>query len=110
MALIIKPEPIQPNEPKRRILENSLAGFDKFSIAIEFVSDIVGIKQMLYKSNTGKNSEKLVILVNKNRTSAPNMFRNASTLFAEKNRSAIIPTKTGDIIAAIAAVLYANPI
>ena len=38
------------------------------------------------------------------------MFNEASTLFAEKKRSAIMPTITGDIMAAIAAVPYARPI
>ncbi|MPN20226.1 hypothetical protein SDC9_167604 [bioreactor metagenome] len=38
-------------------------------------------------------------------STAPTMFRNAGTLFAEKNRSAIIPTITGEMMAAMAAVL-----
>jgi hypothetical protein len=71
---------------------------------------MVGIKQIVYNNNTGKNSEKSLICVNQTNNSAPIIFKNAKTLLAEKNRSAIMPTITGDIMAAMAAVLYAKPI
>jgi len=46
-ALINTPAPIHPNEPNKRILENSLVGSLKFSNEIELVSDMVGMKQMV---------------------------------------------------------------
>ena len=81
-----------------------MEGSLRFSNEIELHRDIVGIKQIVYANNTGKNNVKLSILVNQKRVKiAPIIFRKASTRLGEK-RSAIIPTKTGDIIAAIAAV------
>lgn len=109
-ALIMRPEQIHPKEPNSLILENSFAVSFKLAKDIELVSDIVGIKQILYNSNTGKNREKDSILVSAKSRTAPKIFKNDNTLLGEKNRSAIIPTITGDIIAAIAAVLYARPI
>jgi hypothetical protein len=91
-------------------LENSLAVSFKFANEIELVSDIVGIKQILYSNNKGKNKENDSIRVRAKSNIAPTIFRNANTLLGEKNLSAIIPTITGDMIAAIAAVLYASPI
>ena len=45
--LINIPATIQPMEPNRRILENSLVGLARFSKEMELHSDIVGMKQML---------------------------------------------------------------
>lgn len=104
-ALINRPEPIQPDDPNNLIRENSLPASVRFAKEIEFVNDIVGIKQILYNKSTGKNSEKVSIFVSQNSNIAPTIFRKANTLFAEKNLSAIIPTIIGDIMAAMAAVL-----
>ncbi|MPN31037.1 hypothetical protein SDC9_178508 [bioreactor metagenome] len=110
IELINIPEIIHPNDPNKRMRENSFEGSSRLSKEMELHNDIVGIKQMLYNSSTGKNKEKCWICVSQSNNSAPTIFKNANTLLGEKNRSAIIPTITGDIIAAMAAVLYASPI
>jgi len=110
IALIINPDAIHPSEPKSRIRENSFDGLERLANEMELVSAMVGMKQILYNNNTGKKSEKCSIRVSQTNKIEPVIFRKASTLFAEKKRSAIIPIITGEMMEAMAAVPYARPI
>src|SRR6185312_13977569 len=84
----MSPATIQPMVPKTRTSGNSRVGSLMWSNEIELVSASVG----MYQSTT-----------------PPTMCSSARMRSVAKNRSATMPTKNGEIIAAMAVAPYASP-
>ena len=100
---------MNPMVPSTRMRGNSRPGSLMFANEMEFVSARVGMKQSVYARKIHAKLEKVVCVVARYNRAAPARCSPASIRSVATNRSAIMPTMNGEIMAAIAGIMYARP-